>query len=361
MVAPVTLVHDESGVVDSSVVVVAHAGSRRPVEPGPRRAGSPGTVVAAILLAGVTAVLAARWWTGAAVQPALAGLPDAGALTRFGLPIAQYLHEVGGVAVVGVLFVQCLAARGSGLGHRHMAEMVVRWGWLWVVATAVWMVLTLSDMAGVPVTSLVSDPGLLFLMLGTTRVLAVTSTLWVAILVVMFARRASGLTGTAVLCAVATAGLLPAALTGHAGHHNTSVVAATTTLGVHIVAATLWVGGLLALIVHVRRFPDMLREVLPRFSFAALVCVVAVGISGLVASVLMLDGWAQLWGSSRGQLILVKTVALVALAAFGARHRMRTVGAASSGRLLPLLRLGAAELALMGATIGIAVVLSTTA
>jgi putative copper resistance protein D len=130
---------------------------------------------------------------------------------------------------------------------------------------------------------------------------------------------------------------------------------------VHIVAATLWAGGLLALIVHLRRFPELLRDVLPRFSAAALLCVIAVGTSGLGTSVLMLDGWAQLWGSNRGQRILVKTVALGALAAFGARHRLRTVGEACSGRLLPLLRLGAIELALMGATIGIAVVLSTTA
>jgi putative copper resistance protein D len=130
---------------------------------------------------------------------------------------------------------------------------------------------------------------------------------------------------------------------------------------VHIVAASIWVGGLLGLIVHLRRYPDQLRQAVPRFSAAALICVAAVGISGVLASVVLLDDWVALWATSRGQLILAKTVALVVLTAIGYQHRRFTVGAACSGRLGPLLRWGAAELTLMSATIGIAVVLSTTA
>jgi hypothetical protein len=48
------------------------------------------------------------------------------------------------------------------------------------------------------------------------------------------------------------------------------------------------------------------------------------------------------------------------LASIGHLHRQRTIGPAGTGRLAPLLRLAAGELAVMGATIGIAVVLSTT-
>ena len=49
------------------------------------------------------------------------------------------------------------------------------------------------------------------------------------------------------------------------------------------------------------------------------------------------------------------------LAAIGYAHRQRTLGPAGSGRLAPLLRLAAGELLIMSGTIGIAVVLSTTA
>jgi putative copper resistance protein D len=75
----------------------------------------------------------------------------------------------------------------------------------------------------------------------------------------------------------------------------------------------------------------------------------------------MLDGWAALLGTDRGQLIVAKTVALVLLASVGYWHRRRTVPAVRTGCLRPLLRLAAGELLLMGATVGIAVVLSITA
>jgi putative copper resistance protein D len=113
--------------------------------------------------------------------------------------------------------------------------------------------------------------------------------------------------------------------------------------------------------VHLRPFPDQLGRAVRRFSAAALLCVIAVGVSGLVAGSVMLDGPQALFGSTRGQLILAKTLALVVLCAIGYQHRQRTVGPAASGRIGPLLQLGAGELALMGATIGLAVVLSTTA
>jgi len=132
-------------------------------------------------------------------------------------------------------------------------------------------------------------------------------------------------------------------------------------LVVHLVAAAIWVGGLLALVVHLRSFPDQLRIAVPRFSTIALVCVLAVGISGVLESMVMLYGWSDLSGTDRGHLMLGKTAAFVLLAALGYWHRLRTVRPARSGRLAPLLRLAAGELILMGGTVGIAVLLSATA
>ena len=86
------------------------------------------------------------------------------------------------------------------------------------------------------------------------------------------------------LMLAAAAALLPSALSGHAGHHSADAVA-TVALGVHIIAASIWVGGLLGLIVHLRRYPDQLRQAVPRFSASALICVAAVGTSGVLASV----------------------------------------------------------------------------
>ena len=57
---------------------------------------------------------------------------------------------------------------------------------------------------------------------------------------------------------------------------------------------------------------------------------------------------------------IVVITALAVLAVIGYAHRARTLGPASTGRLAPLLSLTAGELLIMGATTGLAVVLSTT-
>jgi putative copper export protein len=344
------------------VRLLARAGG--PLEAVLRAIGRPSSrfVVTAMVLAGITATLVSHWLTAAPVPPVLVGLPDAGAFTRVGLPVAQFVQELAGIAVVGVLFVRCLTAtRRPEPVVRHLQRVASRWAWLWLAGATALLLLTLSELAGVPVAEVLSRPELMRALIGTDRVMAGAMTLWVALLLVLFTERVSGAPGSGLLTVAAAGALLPGALTGHAAHHNNAIMVSSISLGIHIVAASIWIGGLLALVVHLRKFPEQLRRAIPRFSAAALVCVAAVGASGLLAGILMLDGWAALWTSSRGHLILAKTGALVMLVLIGHLHRKRTLAAACSGRLWPLIRLGAVELSLMGVTLGIAVVLSTTA
>jgi putative copper resistance protein D len=293
--------------------------------------------------------------------PVPLGLPDPGLLTSVGLPVAQYVHEIAGVAVVGLLFVRCAALPGPDTpASRHLLRMAARWAWLWVAGTVAWIVLTMSDLTGAPVSGLLDRADVLLTVAGTDRVLAELATLWVALLIALFADRMSGAGIRWAVLVIATAALLPSALNGHAGHHSSPTLAMVV-LAVHLAASAVWVGGLLTLIVHLRPFRQQLQTALPRFSTAALICVLAIGLSGVVESVISLPDWASLWASNRGHLIIAKTVALGVLTAIGYAHRQRTLGPASSGRLAPMLRLGAGELLIMSGTIGIAVVLSTTA
>jgi Copper resistance protein D len=136
-----------------------------------------------------------------------------------------------------------------------------------------------------------------------------------------------------------------------------------TNLGVHVVAASVWVGGLLALLMHGRGRDD-LAPAAARFSAVALVCFLATGLSGLLAAWLVLrsaDELSGALGSGYGALVLAKTIALTALGAFGWHHRRRT---------LPMLRTGGArrgfrrfaavEAAVMLATVALAVALSSS-
>jgi hypothetical protein len=57
---------------------------------------APGAVpvLSAIFLAGVGAIVIARWCTGTGYLVAPVGLPDPGALTAIGLPVTQFVHEM---------------------------------------------------------------------------------------------------------------------------------------------------------------------------------------------------------------------------------------------------------------------------
>lgn len=324
----------------------------------PRGAPPTGTVIGAVVLAGSAAVVLARAWTAGTFDPTVFGLPDPGDLTRYGLPIAQFVHELAVIAVVGLLFIRLLAPETSAAAA-HLAIMTTRWSWVWAGSTLLWIIFTMSDLIGVPVSALPGRGEMVLIVAGTGRILTEMATLWVALALALFAERFTARIQTGAMMLIALAGLLPNALTGHAGHHASPTLAVFT-LAVHIVGAAIWAGALLALVLHLRGFPAELRRALPRFSTVALICVVAIGISGVIESAITLDGWAGLWQTDRGHLILAKSMALVVLAGIGYWHRRRTVHRAIDGRLLPLLRLAGLELALMGATIGIAVALSTT-
>ena len=339
-------------------MILLHA---RPVpSAAPRALGWSRVLLLGILSAGLLAVLVARWWTGTGYVPSPLGLPDAGQLTSIGLPAAQFVQEVAGVAVVGVLFVRCLSMPDSAdPAAGHLLAVAARWAWLWVAATLSWLILTASELTGLPVVELPHHADLLLVVARTDRMVAEMVTLWVALAVALFAARLSTRASAIVALAAATAALLPSALTGHAGHHESPAVAVIA-LAVHVVASAVWVGGLLALIIHLRPFPERLRAALPLFSSVALLCLLAVGISGVLESVVTLQDWNALVTTERGRLILAKIVALGVLAAIGYLHRRRTLTPASTGQLRPLLRLAAGELLLMGAAVGVAVVLSTT-
>ncbi len=347
--------------LDDRVVLDPPAKHAKQSKPMARRpVSAAGRLVGAVLFAGLTAVVMARWWWGTGYEPAPPGLPDPGQFTAITLPVTQFVHELSGIAVVGLLLLAVLSPRSTDQAAvRRLFVLAGRWSWVLAGSTAAWIAATMSDMTGLALPRLLFSPDLVVVVAGTQRILAEVATLWVALALALFADRLSGRIAAAAALLLAIAALLPSSLSGHAGHHNVTTFAVAV-LAVHVAAAALWVGGLFGMIVHLRGLPAQLGAVLPRFSAVALVCAVAVGISGVFESVVLLGSWPALLESDRGQMILAKAAALVLLVGVGFLHRRSTMARAASGNLLPLLRLAAVELLVMGGTIGLAVALSTT-
>src|ERR687888_1883833 len=139
---------------------------------------------------------------------------------------------------------------------------------------------------------------------------------------------------------------------------------------VHLLGASVWVGGLLALAVALpwaARSLDplargrVLAAAAARFSTLALASVLVIGTTGLVRALRELSAVSQLWSTSYGRTLLVKSGLLACLVLLGARNRYRLVPQLreASGRnpaalraFAGLRRSVAAELCLLAALVG---------
>ncbi|WP_214322760.1 cytochrome c oxidase assembly protein [Nonomuraea sediminis] len=278
-------------------------------------------------------------------------------LTDWGLPLARFIYDVCAVACVGTLLAAAVLAPAGSPESARCLRAGGRWALGWALAALLSYVLTLSDFLPIPVPELLAKPEVLAYgpSLPQTQALRVVSAVAVVVPAATLVRRLPRW----IPLVVAVFGLLPPVYVGHAasaGDHDLAISA----LMAHLVAVSLWVGGLGAVLVCFRRSED-LTVVLPRFSTIALCCFAAVAFSGVVSAWVRLNTPSDLWQSRYGVLVLAKVAALAILAWFGWNHRDRTVtGIADRGVRHTFARLAAGEVTVMVATMGLAVGLSRT-
>ncbi|MFC4530757.1 cytochrome c oxidase assembly protein [Sphaerisporangium dianthi] len=294
------------------------------------------TAVAAVVLAALAVLFAALLFGGGWPPRQIPGLPSPGPLTTAGLPVVRVLLDVCAVATVGTLLAAAALA-GDTDERRAITRAAGPWALGWALAAALTQILTMSDLLGLPIGEALASG---FLLTYSAEVPQGQAFLLVTLLAVGLAVATTlrlGFWGRAALLAVALFAVLPPAYVGHsasAADHNIAV----SSLMVHIAGVTLWVGGLFALIVHLRR-PESRgagRAVaVRRFSAVALCCYVAVGASGLVNAWIRLGGAAEFWTTRYGLLVLAKLAALGVLGWFGWTHRRSTIAALEAGAAEP--------------------------
>ncbi|WP_169946359.1 cytochrome c oxidase assembly protein [Microbispora sp. H11081] len=315
-----------------------------------------GVVVPAVAATAFTVLLAALWFGGARPSPAIPGLPSPGALTAWGLPVVRLVHDVCAAATVGALLAAAVLSPASG---RAVVRAAGAWALGWAASAAVTEVLTLSDFLGLPPGDALRSgalPAFVFHVPQGQAFLTVTAA---ALAVAVCSLLPDGPLLRPALLAVAVLALLPPAYVGHsasAADHNLAVLS----LMAHVAAVALWVGGLYALLAHLRAAPALTVAV-RRFSALALGCFAAVGASGALNAWVRLGSLPPLWQSRYGLLVLAKIAALAALGWFGWRHRRGTIRAMESGGArAPFLRLACGEIVVMAGALGLAVALGRT-
>ncbi|WP_249123990.1 bifunctional copper resistance protein CopD/cytochrome c oxidase assembly protein [Saccharopolyspora erythraea] len=337
--------------------------SRRAEPAGP---GAPALVLAVLVAigAGLAALLAAGLVAVSSEQQAGLGLPEAGAPTRYGLPVVKVFADVAAALCIGFLWSAGFATAwgyGRALGADGRAAVRAA-GWaavVWFAGAATMAPLLAADAVGRPPGELVRT-GVLVGLVGTleqSRAWAATAVVALVVAAGCWTARSWG--RTAWLLVLAMGGLLPIGVTGHSASSGAHDIA-TASLLQHLLAASLWVGGLVALLTHAARRGGHLAAATRRFSGLALVCWVALAGTGAVNALTRLPA-TELLSTAYGLLVLAKTAALLVLGLIGYLQRRRVVAAVAGGRPAALLRLGAVEVLLMLCTVGIAVSLGRTA
>jgi putative copper resistance protein D len=292
-------------------------------------------------------------------------LPDPGLLTRAGLPLVRVLSDCAAVVTVGSLLLAAFLVPPQPSGQLdtggRAALRTARIAALgWALAAALMVPLSAADTVGRPVTE-VLDPRLLASLLFQFSGLGAWAiTAGVALAVAGLSGNARSWGAVVWLGAASLLGLTPVALlTGHSsagGAHDL----ATSSLLYHLVAAALWVGGLIALLAHLARCGEHAGLATARFSRLALLCWIVMAASGVINAVIRVTPDRLL--TSYGLLVLSKVMALLVLGVIGWLHRRGAVAAVlERGDRFAILRLGGVEILVMFVTIGLAVALSRTA
>ena len=133
------------------------------------------------------------------------------------------------------------------------------------------------------------------------------------------------------------------------GHHGLAIGA----LVIHVIALSLWVGGLIGL---AQLNKDEQKIALPRFSEIALWSAIAVALSGVATAWTRLDS-IQSWQSKYGAIVILKVFLTFILIGFGALHRRWLINKDYPS----IFRLIIGEIAVMATTVFVGSWLSTTA
>lgn len=319
----------------------------------------PAAVTGAVLLIlAVIAVLAAD-----AAGAGNVVLRNAGAIAGAGAPIAAMIADLAGAIALGGALLAGWLLRVPADRSRAMLVVAVAVG-ITTVARGLALLFSYAIATGQPVGSERFGSDLAVYLATDLGVWLLTA------LLVSAAATAVAVTGTSrglarVVTVMMVAVMFCAAMTGHASGDSNHEVA-TSTMVVHLLAVGIWLGGLAVL----QLLPATSRDdaaVVRGYSHLALIAWIALGVSGVWALGVRMNGLGDLVTSPYVQIAAAKAVLLLALGAMGVLQRRQIATGLSRtapGEGLPPVavyrRLALMELALLGLAVSLAAAMSSS-
>lgn len=313
-------------------------------------------LLSTVFLAALVAATTVSLIIGGGAKPFT--LLDPGEVVRWGLPISKAIMDVAMATSIGSLVVAAFVFSEKSKQLRAILNVAATFSVVWVISGLLALNFTYLNVTG-SAFSLDESQGSGFWLfvsqieLGQYLLMNLAGGVLVSILAISSQR----LTSAALTAAVAMLTLVPLALTGHAsGTANHGM--AVNSLGLHLVAISIWVGGLIALTI-VRYRAGVSQIEVSRFSSLALFSFGLVFVSGLINAQLRI-GTLENWMSEYGILVLLKMATIAVLGLIGAAYRRKLVASLSS-KPNAFWRIVGLELAIMAIAVGLAAGLSRTA
>lgn len=317
--------------------------------------------VALGIWAGIPVMLIVLATLNALVPADIPGLPQTPVTTLWALPLDLFARDLAMALTVGFVLVGGILITPAS---PRMLQLASLFACAWLFLLVLQIPLTVSEVLALPLGESL-DPTIVWSLLSQTTLGQVI--LIQVILVGLVALLAWASRGRISLVVVWLLAMSAAFMPGFAGHSSigSGHTAATVSLGVHLVAVGLWVGGVVALAglvsVDVRQADAAIR----RFSGVALVCVILMAETGLLNAATRMASLSEVVTSQYGAIVLAKSLVLVILIGYGWKHRvlLRQLAAGTAPPDSPtyFLRLIAFEIVWMSVAIGLAVALSRTA
>ncbi|MEO5316030.1 cytochrome c oxidase assembly protein [Pseudarthrobacter sp. CC12] len=319
------------------------------------------TQVAAWLVLLTAGMLSLTWaYTyGGGANPGL--LDRAGPAVTWGLATAKLVFNLASAGTIGALVLAAFALPRHGAAHERALRFA---GWsasAWSGGAAVHTYASFLFIANTAPSTGLSEAFLTYLTkIDAGRAGALATLIAGAVAVACFRLRSTRL--LAATTATAFAGLLPLVMKSHASG-GTDHADSTTAIFLHAATAAVWVGGLMVLVVLRKVLtPDQLGVTVRRYSSLALICFIALTVTGSLGALARITTVEALL-SPYGVIVLAKLGILVILGVFGAVHRHWSINRMEKnprrgGRLFAALAV--AELGVMGAASGMAAALART-